>query len=188
MVHTLSIMSPTSSTTVPQASKPAWMPFGHGLDALVASVHRRCGRPRGWWTIGQVVEATTVFEAVHVDHPDEHRCYWVLPNLLPQQRCGKCLHPLHRAARQLATACSADAGVWLLVARHCPPLSHGGDGGAALADVRRKFTYTVAFLRGSQCAWVRPSALVSIAPTLPGHSTGALRPPPAALGPAVFVL
>ena len=47
------------------------------LDALVASVHRRYGRPRGWWTIGQVVEATTVFEAVHVDHPDEHRCYMV---------------------------------------------------------------------------------------------------------------
>ena len=49
------------------------------LDALVASVHRRYGRPRGWWTIGQVVEATTVFEAVHVDHPDEHRFCWVLP-------------------------------------------------------------------------------------------------------------
>ena len=55
------------------------------LDALVASVHRRYGRPRGWWTIGQVVEATTVFEAVHVDHPDADRCYWVLPNLLPPQ-------------------------------------------------------------------------------------------------------
>ena len=26
-----------------------------------------------------------MFEAVHVDHPDEHRCYWVLPNLLPPQ-------------------------------------------------------------------------------------------------------
>ena len=68
----------------------------HGqLDALVASVHRRYGRPRGWWTIGRVVDATTVFEAVHVDHPDAHRCYWVLPNL----QCGKCLHPWHRAAR-----------------------------------------------------------------------------------------
>ena len=75
--------------------------------------------------------------------------------------------------------------MWLLVARHCPPLGHGGDGGAAL---RRKFPYTVAFLRGRQWAWVRPSALVSIAPTLPGHSTGALRLPPGALGPAVFVL
>ena len=114
--------------------------------------------------------------------------------------CHTVPHPLRahcthsRRTRQLATACAADAGVWLLVARHCPPLSHGGDGGdggdggAALADVRRKFPYTVAFLRGSQCAWVRPSALVSIAPTLPGHSTGALRPPPGALGPAVFVL
>ena len=26
-----------------------------------------------------------MFEAVHVDHPDEHRCYWVLPTLLPPQ-------------------------------------------------------------------------------------------------------
>ena len=26
-----------------------------------------------------------MFEAVHVDHPDADRCYWVLPNLLPPQ-------------------------------------------------------------------------------------------------------
>ena len=45
----------------------------------------RLSRPWGWWSIAEVVEATTVFEAVRVDHPDEHRCYWVLPNLLPPQ-------------------------------------------------------------------------------------------------------
>ena len=37
-----------------------------------------------------------MFEAVHVDHPDEHRCYWVLPDLLPPQHGVKLPDPLHR--------------------------------------------------------------------------------------------
>ena len=68
-----------------------------------------------------------------------------------------------RAARMRCDA----SGLWLLGGRLAPA---GGDAAS-------KFPYTVGFLVESQCMWVPASALVSLAPALPGHSTDRVRPP-----------
>ena len=104
-----------------------------------------------WVDTGRERYSAQVLLAFSLDGEATGRDPWYVHVPTGAGSCTQCVtHPLRahcsthsRRTRQLATACAADAGVWLLVARHCPPLSHGGDGGAALADVRRKSPYTV---------------------------------------------
>ena len=53
------------------------------LDLFVASWRRQF--PHRQWSVNDIVGATTVFPAVHVDHPDSDRSHWRLPRLLPPE-------------------------------------------------------------------------------------------------------
>ena len=54
------------------------------LNLFVASWRRQFSHRQ--WSVDDIVGATAVLPAVHVDHPDSDRCHWHLPRLLPRSR------------------------------------------------------------------------------------------------------